>query len=232
MEIADYKKQSRDYWKGKISFVVFTNKCNYKCPYCFVPDVVKGKETIKTRKIMKELHRVRAGVDAIVITGGEPCLYEDLPIFAKKFKMKDLPVKIWTNGTKPNVIQKLIERNVVDFIAMDLKAPFSKYGEVTGTEKPETEKVKKSKEILEDSEIDHEFITTWSPDLTEKDVIKTGNEVKTNWVLQKFEPKNCLNKEYCKKKSKTLEEMEETARKVKKPKEVRIRAGRMERVIE
>ncbi len=189
MEIADYKKQSRNYWKGKISFVIFANKCNYKCPYCFVPEVVKGKEPIKTKKIMKELHRVRAGVDAIVITGGEPCLYKDLPILAKKFSMKNLPVKVWTNGTRPSVLKNLVKRKVVDFIAMDLKAPFQKYGEITGTKEPETKKVKKSKKFLEQSEIDHEFVTTWSPDLTEKDVVETGNEVKTRWILQKFEPK-------------------------------------------
>lgn len=232
MKIADFEKQSRDYWKGRISFVIFTNKCNYSCPFCYVPDIVQGKKTLNTKEVLEELRKVRGGIDSVVITGGEPCLQTDLPIFAKKLKLKDVEIKLWTNGSKPSMIKKMIDRGVVDHVSMDIKGPFSRYPKLVRTDDLSTEKVKESKELLEEEDVQHEFITTWSPDLTEEEILETASEVNTTWLLQKFEPKNCLEPSYSEKEGRSLEELEETAAKAEGPEEVRVKSGRMEKVIE
>ena len=131
----------------------------------------------------------RAGkLDAVVLTGGEPCLQKDLPEFIRKIKALGFLVKLDTNGSHPEVLAKLIKEKLVDYIAMDLKAPENKYKEVTGV-KADFKKIRRSVKLIMRSDRSYEFRTTVVPGLINKDDIAAmGRIIKgaDKWYLQNF----------------------------------------------
>jgi len=131
----------------------------------------------------------RAGkLDAVVLTGGEPCLQKDLPEFIRKIKALGFLVKLDTNGSHPEVLAKLIKEKLVDYIAMDLKAPEDKYKTVTGV-RADFKKVRRSVKLIMRSDLPYEFRTTVVPGLINKDDIAAmGRIIKgaDKWYLQNF----------------------------------------------
>lgn len=162
----------------------------------------------------------RAGkLDGVVITGGEPTIHKDLPKFIDKIKKIGYLVKLDTNGTNPEMLQKLINNKMLDYIAMDIKSSLENYEATVGI-KCDLKKIKKSVKIIIDSKLAYEFRTTLVPGLvSENDLIKIAYLIKgaEAWYLQKFRPqKNLVNYEFEKIKPYTDLEMKTMLGAVKK----------------
>jgi len=199
-------------YPGKVAAIVFTSGCNFRCQFCYNPMLVwpsKEMESAKSKNTAGHprsreqdnnpslyseddlFHFLtnRAGkLDGVVITGGEPTLHQDLPEFIKKIKDLGYAVKLDTNGTNPAMIKKLLKSKLIDYIAMDLKAPENKYQLVTGTA-VNFQKIKESVKIIRQCGLPYEFRTTILPVLlSAKDVNNMGKLLKgaAKWYLQKF----------------------------------------------
>jgi len=143
-----------------LSAVIYTQGCNFRCPYCHNLQLVDCLQpSIPYEKIHKSLLTRKRIIDGVVITGGEPTLHKDLPAFCAWLKNMGFAVKLDTNGTRPSMLTLLIRKKLVDYIAMDIKAPWDKYQAVTNTKLP-IEPVKKSVTLLKSAKLPCEFRTT------------------------------------------------------------------------
>jgi len=191
MLIGGIQKSTLIDYPGNIAAIIFTQGCNFRCPYCHNPELVKpelftGK--IDTEKIFSFLELRKGKLDAISITGGEPTLQPDLYDFIKRIKEMGFKVKLDTNGTNFEILKKLIDDKLIDYIAMDIKAPLEKYEEVVKM-KVNLENIKKSIEFIIDSDIESEFRTTIVKSLLSfEDFEKIGELIKNApyYVVQKF----------------------------------------------
>jgi pyruvate formate lyase activating enzyme len=202
-------------YPGKIACTIFTFGCNFRCRYCHNPELVfdDGTPIISEEKILKFLEERRDFLDGVCITGGEPTLHKDLPEFISKIKSLGISVKLDTNGTNPEMLKKLIKQKLIDFVAMDIKAPLEKYEEVVRT-KVNLSKIKESIETIQKSEIDYIFRTTIVPRLLNKnDILSMGRTLKGSkkYCLQRFRPGKTLDKKFQKEKPYSYEEIEEFA---------------------
>jgi pyruvate formate lyase activating enzyme len=196
MEIKGFIDLSLVDWDGKLSSVIFLPRCNFRCPFCHNYTLVlhpEKEKTIPFERVKDHLRKQKGWLDGVCITGGEPTLHSDLPEFCSTLKDTDLLVKIDTNGTHPRMIKGLIKKGLVDYIAMDIKAPMTaeKYSKAIGVNaKNFLGKVKETVGILLDSGIDYEFRTTAVPTLhSEKDIEEISRDIKDckKYVLQKFD---------------------------------------------
>ena len=166
MEIKGFINLSLVDWDGKISSVVFLAGCNLRCPFCYNTTLVLHPEklpTIPFEQIEDHLKRSRGWVDGIVISGGEPTIHSDLPELCQKIKKLGFLVKVDTNGTNPVMIKELINRKLVDYVAMDIKAPLTKekHSRVCGVNMENLlEKIEKTIDILLEDGVEYEFRTT------------------------------------------------------------------------
>ncbi len=208
-------------WEGKIVAVVFTGGCNFRCPFCYNKDLVlnwQELDRIDEKDIMSYLKENRDFIDGVCITGGEPTLNKDIVRFSQKLKSLDMLVKIDTNGTKPEVVEELIENNAVDYFAIDIKAPleYKAYSKLSGVNSPALfDNVKKTIKIVMGSSIDYEFRTTVVPKIHSKeDIEKIAREIKgaKRYVLQKFQPFNNIDSAYSNLPQMKDEEMEKLSR--------------------
>jgi pyruvate formate lyase activating enzyme len=183
-------------WDGKVCSVVFLSRCNFRCPFCHNVNLVLYPETLETipfEIIEKNLKRQKDWIDGVCITGGEPTLNSTLPDLCSKIKKMGFLVKLDTNGTNPTMLKELVDSKLVDYIAMDIKAPLTleKYSKATdvNTEKL-LENVKTSIQILKESNIDYEFRTTVVPTLHKVDDVKQicqSLQGCKKYVLQEFD---------------------------------------------
>ena len=184
MLIGGLQKTSLLDFPGKISAIVFTAGCNFRCGYCHNPELIHPVTTVKD--IFEFLNTRRGKLDGVVITGGEPCLQKDLPEFIKKIKFMDFAVKLDTNGSFPQMLDAVLP--YLDYVAMDIKAPLSKYSNIVNTE-IDTNKILKSINILKNSHLDYEFRTTvLRSQLSYKDFEEIGRLIQNapRYFLQKF----------------------------------------------
>jgi pyruvate formate lyase activating enzyme len=206
-----------DYPK-KISMVVFTAGCNFRCHYCHNPELVNPELPFMSEdKAIKKIESKKEWVDGIVITGGEPTMHADLPDFIRKIKKMGLLIKLDTNGTNPEMIELLINERLIDYIAMDVKAPLENYSKVTGSNF-DTNIIKKSIELIKTSGIDYEFRTTILPKLfKEEDIMKLGYILNgaNLLVLQSFKCGKTLDPDYTTQPSYLKPQMEHFARIIK-----------------
>ncbi len=164
MKIGGFEKYSFIDFPGCISSVVFTRGCNFHCPYCHNPDLVRpaGDDpaaSVSEDDILAYLEKRRKYIDGVVVTGGEPFLQPDLPDFCRKIKALGLSVKIDTNGSMPERLTALIDDGLADYIAMDVKTAPDRYVPLLATDiNPES--IRKSIEIILASGLPHEFRTT------------------------------------------------------------------------
>ncbi len=160
-------------YPGKIAATVFTVGCNFRCPYCHNPELVlpdKFSETIAEDEIISFLETRKGKIEGLAITGGEPTIFNELPAFIKKVKLLGFVVKLDTNGTNPKMLKELIDNRLIDFVAMDIKAQFSRYNELAGV-KVDLAKIKESINLIKNSGLEHEFRTTVpSPILQREDI--------------------------------------------------------------
>lgn len=173
----------------KIACIVFTNKCNFRCGYCHNPELITKNEPVITLPVFFEFLNSRKGrLDGVVVTGGEPTLQSGLYEFIKQIKDLGFAVKLDTNGTNPNVVSKLINDNLLDYIAMDIKAPLEKYSQIINVN-CDLSKIRQSIDLIMDSSVDYEFRTTVvKSQLTFEDFEEIGNLIKgaKRYYLQKF----------------------------------------------
>lgn len=207
-------------WDGKISSVLFLPNCNLRCPYCHNVSLVLHPETEKTtpfERVEDYLRRQRAWVDGVCITGGEPTLHSDLPNLCSRFKEMGFAVKLDTNGTNSMMVKALMEKGLVDYIAMDVKAPLTvaKYSKAIGINAGKLlGDVKETIRILLGSRKDYELRTTVVPTLhEEKDIEEICHSIEgcRKYVLQRFDVsdrKETLDSNFSKLKPFTDEEME------------------------
>jgi pyruvate formate lyase activating enzyme len=202
MKFRGWQKTSLIEYPGKISTVLFTGSCNFRCPFCYNRELVlhpRKLPSIGEPEVMGYLRENRHLYHAVMVTGGEPTLHKGLPLFLAKVSKLGLLAGLETNGTDPVMLNKLIKGKLVDFVAMDIKAPlvWERYRRAAGiSDRKLFEKVKRSVRMLLGSGLDHEFRTTVVPGIhTEEDIIKISNEIKgaRRYVLQQFLPKNTID---------------------------------------
>lgn len=162
MKIAGLQKFSLIDYPGKLSAVVFTQGCNFRCPFCHNPELVLPEqygELLALPDLFKLFEKRRQQLDGIVITGGEPTLQNDLADFIRDIKKMDYLVKLDTNGSRPLVLNELLREKLVDYIAMDIKAPLEKYSAACGVE-VKLDDIRNSIEIIKNSGAPYMFRTT------------------------------------------------------------------------
>jgi len=199
MIIGGFQKFSLLDYPGKISSIIFTQGCNFACAYCHNKELIRTKEynnVITPDEILSFLKQRKKKLDAVVITGGEPTLQPDLLEFMKEIKSLGFLIKLDSNGSRPEIIKEAVNTGIVDFIAMDIKAPLEKYSLITKKE-IDTEKIRQSMELIKNSGIRHEFRTTVLKSLlTESDIIKIQEYASgSTLVLQKYVSSKGLNTE-------------------------------------
>ncbi len=172
MKIAGFQKLSFIDYPGIICSIVFTQGCLFRCPYCHNPELVDVKKegVIPEDEVLDFLHSKKGFIDGVSITGGEPTFQKDLPEFIKKIKSLGFLVKLDTSGVYPDMVQKILDSSLLDYIAMDIKNTWEKYGGVVQVKNATAiENCKKTFMIIQDSGLDHEFRTTVFPQVHTKD---------------------------------------------------------------
>lgn len=169
MKIVSYLVNSFVDYDGFISYVVFTPRCNMRCWYCHNMELMNSNNYLNTEEIVEDINSRVGFIDAVVITGGEPTLQSELISFLEKIKKLGLLTKLDTNGTNSSMIKTLIDKGLLDYVAMDIKAPIEKYSNITMV-KDNVAEINKSIRLLIDSNIEYEFRTTFAPNLTVNDI--------------------------------------------------------------
>jgi pyruvate formate lyase activating enzyme len=147
-------------YPSKISAVIFTQGCNFTCPYCQNPDLVRSKgQPLDRTYILGFLSKRRPLLDGVVISGGEPTIHGDLPDFLKEIKTLGYPIKLDTNGSRPQALRTLLEGRLIDYAALDLKADPLSYPSALA-EAELSSNIMESISVLKNSLIAHEFRTT------------------------------------------------------------------------
>ena len=161
MAIVGIDKLSLLDYEDKVSVVLFSKNCNFRCPFCHNGDsVLNAQAEIDFDEILNYL-KTRIGlVDAVVFSGGEPTLEPDLEVKIKAVKQLGFLIKLDTNGTDPVLLEKLLDDGVVDYVAMDIKNSPSLYAETVGVTNINIENIKKSIAIIMSKAPDYEFRTT------------------------------------------------------------------------
>jgi pyruvate formate lyase activating enzyme len=200
MKIGALQKISLIDYPGRISAIVFTQGCNFRCPYCHNPELVDPGQygpILPEEEVFSFLERRRGKLEAVTVTGGEPTLQTDLERFLKRIKGMGYLAKVDTNGSNPTMLERLIRGRWVDYLAMDVKGPLHKYGQIAKA-KVETAMIRRSIELIASSGIEHEFRTTVvRSQLDKEDLIATAKLLKRGlYVLQSFVPAKSLDHEF------------------------------------
>ncbi|HEC89028.1 MAG: anaerobic ribonucleoside-triphosphate reductase activating protein [Thermoplasmata archaeon] len=189
MKIGGFQKISLLDYPDKISAIIWTIGCNLKCPFCYNTQLVNGKtDIIPEEKILSFLENRVDKLEAVVITGGEPLLQENMYQFLSKIKKLGYLIKIDTNGTYPDKLEQLLEEKLIDYVSMDIKAPKDKYYLLTG--KPvDISNIEDSIRIIKKLASDYEFKTTIIPTLLDRqDILEIASwlDGAKRYYLQQF----------------------------------------------
>ena len=197
MNIKGLQKVSLLDFPGEICSSIFVGGCNLRCRYCYNRDLVLNPGSIpviSTDEIFAFLGSKSSLLDGVCVSGGEPTLQEELPDFLMEIKKMGLKVKLDTNGTRPEVISRLLEEDVLDYIAVDVKGPPAKYSYITGNNIDHA-KLKETIALLKNSRVEQEFRTTVIPGLLkEEDLLSIAKEIAgcRRYVLQQFSPRSSI----------------------------------------
>ena len=189
MKIGGFQKTSLLDYPDEISAIIWTIGCNFNCPFCYNPDLVKKTAgIISEEEIISFLEKRKNVIDGLVITGGEPFLQKDIGLFCEKIKKIGYKIKIDTNGTFPEKLKELLDKKLVNYIAMDVKAPKNKYKKLAGVD-ADVSKIDESIQIIKNNAPDYEFRTTVIPGLLDfKDIVEIAKwlEGSKRFYLQQF----------------------------------------------
>ena len=196
MKISGLQPVTASDFPGRLAAIVFTQGCNFHCPFCHNASLLPmdADSLIREDTVFDFLHKRQKLLDGVVISGGEPCLQDDLAGFCRQVKEMGFAVKLDTNGSRPAVIKELLDENLVDFIAMDIKAPLSRLAELTGTVSHGPQ-IRQSISLIAASTVDHLFRTTdVKPLLSAEDHrgIKKLVPPGSRHVVQPFVAKNAM----------------------------------------
>lgn len=190
MNIAGMLKASLIDYPGKASAVLFFGGCNFQCGYCHNPEIVRCTTAkMETEEIFAFLEKRKRFLDAVCISGGEPTLQSELHSFIVRLKKLGYLVKLDTNGTNPNILKILIAEGLLDYVAMDVKAPMDQYDRVVHV-KTDKKSVRRSMDLLLEGRVPYEFRTTVCKELLIfEDLLKMSEELMgaKAWYLQTFQ---------------------------------------------
>jgi pyruvate formate lyase activating enzyme len=203
MRIGGLQKCSTIDFPGKVACVLFTQGCNFRCGFCHNEELLEPKrwETpIPEEEVLAFLEKRKNVLDAVVISGGEPTLHSDLAEWFRRIKAMGFATKLDTNGTRSDVLQSLIQKNLLDFVAMDVKHCLQEaaYNSIVGTSGI-LSAVKRSIQILMANSIDYEFRTTLIQEIhKQEDVLTLAESLQgaQQWTLQKFRPEKTLDPQW------------------------------------
>ncbi len=186
MKISKIIKNSMIDFPRRIACVAFTNGCNWKCWYCQNSQLLHETED-KSQELFDYLASRIGWLDGVVICGGEPTIHADLPQTIRKIKEMGFDVKLDTNGTNSEMLAYLIEQKLVDYVAMDIKAPNEKLEQIALC-KHKFDEVEKSIDILLQNKVEYEFRTTVTPDLNEGDIVSMAKRIvgAEKYILQPY----------------------------------------------
>jgi pyruvate formate lyase activating enzyme len=198
MHVKGWVKSSLIDYPGRIAASLFCGGCNFRCPNCHNADLVlqpRALPDVPDDEIWGFLEKRVGLLDGVVLSGGEPTLQEDLLVSAARLHEMGFLVKLDTNGYRPDVLRSMIDEGLVDYVAMDIKAPLSKYELATGVAL-DVSRIQRSIDLLLVHEIDYEFRTTVVPGiLAEDDVVQIAQLVAgaRHYCVQQFVPHNTLD---------------------------------------
>lgn len=193
MNISGIQKLTLLDFPGKLACTVFTSGCNFRCPFCHNASLVLPgmSDHIDEQEVFSFLKKREGILEGVCITGGEPCLQPDLETFIRKVRDIGFSVKLDTNGSFPEKLSSLLEKGLLDYVAMDIKTSKERYSEVCGVQNERLfENVQKSVEILKSSSVPHEFRTTTARELqTKEDFEKIGRWLsgEKRYFIQQYE---------------------------------------------
>jgi len=190
MKIGGILKFSLIDYPGKMAAVVFTQGCNFRCPYCHNPELVlpqQFKTPLSEGEVLTFLEKRRGQLEGVVVSGGEPTVQKDLLDFLQKVKRMEYGVKLDTNGSHPKVLQEAIDQQLIDYVAMDIKAPLKKYCFFTQG-RNYTENIRQSITVIIDSGLPHEFRTTYVEQLISSEDISDMSALVKNDQSYRTQP--------------------------------------------
>lgn len=198
MKIAGYEKMSLVDYDGKVACTVFTSGCNFRCGFCHnsalvVP--VNAFPQVESEEFFSYLEKRRGILDGVCVSGGEPTLASDLPLFCQKIKDLGYSIKLDTNGTNPDMVKKLANDKLCDYFAMDIKSSLSNYPLITKSNVDIT-KISETVDFFLSGQVDYEFRTTIFNEFhTREEMEQIGKWIKgaKKYFLQKFvSGENCI----------------------------------------
>ena len=198
MHVKGWVKSSLLDYPGKIAASLFCGGCNFRCPHCHNADLVLHPDhqpDLPPDQIWDLLSRRHGLLDGVAISGGEPTLQPDLLAFARRVREMGFLVKLDTNGYRPDVLEAILDAGLVDYVAMDIKAPMTKYAMATGVA-IDVGRIERSMALLGRGLVAYEFRTTVVPGLlAEEDIIEIARLVSgvPRFCLQQFVPHNTLD---------------------------------------
>jgi pyruvate formate lyase activating enzyme len=205
-------------WDGMVAATIYTSGCNFRCPYCHNPGLVlfpDEYESIPIEDILSYVQEQRDFLDGVVLTGGEPCFHKEVVDLLKVLKATGMKTKLDTNGSYPDLLSSVIESGLVDYVAMDVKAPldFDSYSKSGGfADRRLLERVRESVALLLEGHVDYEFRMTVVPALHRAtDLLQVGDQLRgaRRFVIQNFVPKKTIDKAFLKESPYDAERLEE-----------------------
>jgi pyruvate formate lyase activating enzyme len=199
LRIAGFNRTSLLDWDGCVAAVIYLQGCNFRCGYCHNPPLLPLEpelDEMPLQEVLEYLSEHRDFIDGVVVTGGEPTIHADLHMLLRQLRAIGMKTKVDTNGSNPSMLEDLICGGLVDFIAMDVKAPLDeRYSRVAGVG-VDLGKIAGSISLLKKGEVDYEFRTTVVPFfIQEKEVEEIAAAIagSRRFVLHQFRPERCLD---------------------------------------
>lgn len=189
-------------WDGMVATTIYTSGCNFRCPYCHNSGLVlfpDQYESVPLKEILSYIEEHDDFLDGVVITGGEPCIHKKLPQLIESLRETGMQIKLDTNGAFPDMLESLISDDLIDYVAMDIKAPldFDSYARSSGLADRRTlDRVRDSVDLLMEGTIDYEFRTTVVPALhRSSDLERIAEQLKgaRRYVLQNYIARDTLD---------------------------------------
>jgi len=203
MKIGGLQKLTLIDFPDRLAATVFLCGCNFHCRYCYnselvLPQKIKNQLEISEKELFDFLKEKKGLLEGLTISGGEPTINKDLKEFIKKIKNIGYLVKLDTNGSNPKILEDLIDKKLVDYLALDIKSPKEKYNKIC-KKRVNLKNIERSIKILKESEVEHEFRTTVIPGLIkENDVLKIARWIgpAQKYFLQNFRPEKTLDPKF------------------------------------
>ncbi|HEY0307821.1 MAG TPA: anaerobic ribonucleoside-triphosphate reductase activating protein [Acidobacteriaceae bacterium] len=185
-------------YPGKLAAVVFTQGCNYRCPFCHNGGLIARQPAISLpiAEVLADLKERRNFLDGVVVSGGEPTLHADLKVFLSALKDMGFTIKLDTNGSRPRVLRELLDLQLLDYIAMDVKASLLRYAVLAGVF-ADIGAIQESIALIAESGVQHQFRTTFVPPLQSPEdltSIRAMLPAGSTHLIQDFQPEHALDK--------------------------------------